>query len=174
MKTSIAERLADANARVGRIIHIPTMIAADIEVQDSAVQDFLQDDLDDEVARRFDAAIPGLSDALAGFWKDFEKSGGGRSNRDSLLYDIASFVARRSTVAYLVQVQWQIKSYHRRGVRYPLGSYGSGWGYYATRWYAGKSIEACAQQGIREAHEEGRKAWYAAPQELARSRDEEE
>lgn len=174
MNKKLIERLYDASARVGRIIHIPSMVAADTESQDSGVEDFLFDDLDEQTLCRLDETIPGLKGCVEQAWKEYEEGDRGRTGRGLYLEYVADFLARRSPVDFIVQVQWQVQTYHRCGTRFPLGSLSSGWGFYSSCWYAGKSIAACIQQGIRDARAEARENWSKAPAEMPVSLDEEE
>ena len=167
----ISEKLFDELARVGAIIHIPTMIAPDVESMETEVEDFLFDDLDEHLVARLDAAIPGLQRCVNSAWEEYEST----KEREWYLSSVAEFLARRSPVDFIVKVSWQVRTCHVRGKRFPLGTFTAGWGHYANQWYAGKTIAACVRAGLADARAAARASWEKAPlQEAVRKRAAEE
>lgn len=178
MTDTLIERMRNNDVRVGQIIHIPSMIAPDYLSQETEVRDFLDDTLDAELAERLETRIPGISALVAACEEELrtaeEEEEDERLIRDMNREQTAAFLATRSPCDWLVQVQWQNKECMSRGERFPLGAWRGGWGYYATTWYAGKSVNDCIRQGLVDAESQHRASWTEAKEQPKRQREEEE
>lgn len=160
------EKLFDADARINTIIHIQAA-CIDEESPAEAMAQFIEDDaFEVATVSRLTESWPEYQELVDGLQKDFEEQKKWDTSRNSLRMlhsETAGVFLRRCPMALLVQIQYQIKKYHRadpKGVG--LGSYSSGWGYYSVRWVLVDTIDEAIQLAIDMGNEATRSSWQAA------------
>ncbi len=161
---TIAERMFNVEARLGKIICLPAAHDGEHAIQD--LEDFITDDIDDEnVASEFERNWPGFAAAKEQFCKfDDELSD---RERVPLVLD---FLQSSCPALLLVSAEFTIKKITRRDAdgNYPSASYLSGWGYYRTQWMLASTIEEACERAIELADAQRRTAWDACKPEKSK------
>ena len=153
---ALAERLYDAEARLGQIIFLPA--AHDGETAIQLLEDFILDDFaEDHTALEFERKWPGFREAMALWYKDDI-----RDRREQVAVAI-DLIQSRCPMTYLIRVEYTIKECIGRSAedKFPCGGWRGGWGYYSTQWILAGTVEEACERVIELADAQRRKAWDA-------------
>lgn len=160
----LLDELFAAEARIGEFIHLQSALV-DIEAPSDPIRKFIDEDSSDEAVRAsFLRHWPGYAtslDAALGEWKAEREHD--RRYADQMLQISIAEILFRSPLPFLVRIEFTIKTYSAadpKGVG--LGSFSSGWGYYAHYWALAESIEDAVHQAIKAANDRRAVAWQEA------------
>lgn len=153
---ALAERLYDAEARIGQIIFLPAAHDGDTAIQ--LLEDFILDDLaEDHTALEFERKWPGFRKAMARWYNDKI-----RDRREQVAVAI-DLIQSRCPMPYLIRVEYTIKECIGRSAddTFPCGTWRGGWGYYSTQWILAGTVEEACERVIELADAQRRKTWDA-------------
>lgn len=155
LNNDIAQRLFDAEARLGAIIFLPA--AHDGETAIDSLQEFIDEDIEEKNVQR----------ELMLVWPDFGEMFSRYIQNDEDVYfrrcAVLDLMQSHCPVPYLVKVEYTHKELVSRtdGDEYPYGTYRSGWGRSQWTWVLAQTVEDACDRAVAIAEQQKREAWDA-------------
>lgn len=159
----VAEALFDIEARLATIIYLPA--AHDGEDCCESLDEFIEDDIDNPLmVKEIERNWPGFGE-LVRSRLDEDEVGGGRSMRRAVALELLQHECPKP---FLVRYEHTMKSclIRRKGDRYPLGTWRSGWGFYTGGWLLAANMNEAVKRVIEIAEAQRREAWDEAEAEM--------
>lgn len=122
--SGLSQRLFDATARVEKVLWIEAMLT-EMDTEHPEFSSFLENSSDEDIKRAFPEASAKLVKSLAQGTESFSE-----------------WLIMRNVKGFLVQFATPVRKYLSKN------TFASGWGYYATRWVYGATLDDALKAGF--------------------------